>query len=46
MALFGPAAMSELSPLSGVERKLDFGVLKSGFDPQRASCHGVELGIR
>jgi len=27
--------MSELSPLSGVERKLDFGAVKSPFDPQR-----------
>jgi hypothetical protein len=25
--------MSDLGPVSGVERKLDFGVVKSGFDP-------------
>jgi hypothetical protein len=29
--------MSDLSPLSGVERKLDFGAVRSVFDPQRTS---------
>jgi hypothetical protein len=27
--------MSELSPLSGVKRKLDFGAVRSAFDPVR-----------
>jgi hypothetical protein len=26
--------MSDLSPLSGVERKLDFGAVRSVFDPK------------
>jgi hypothetical protein len=29
--------MSDLSLLSGVERKLDFGAVRSAFDPQRTS---------
>ena len=29
MALFGPRAMSDLSSLSGVKRKLDFGAVRS-----------------
>ena len=33
LAHFGPHAMSDLSPLSGVERKLDFGAVRSVFDP-------------
>jgi hypothetical protein len=37
MALFGHGAMSDLSPLSGVERKLDFGAVRSVFDPNRTS---------
>ena len=32
LALFGHGAMSELSPLSGVKRKLDFGVGRAAFD--------------
>ena len=31
VAHFGPHAMSDLSPLSGVERKLDFGAVRSVF---------------
>src|SRR6266404_723508 len=31
--LFGHGAMSDLSPLSGVKRKLDFGAVRSAFDP-------------
>src|SRR5947207_14545524 len=33
MALFGLGAMSDLSPLSGVKRKLDFGAVRAAFDP-------------
>ena len=33
MALFGHGAMSELSPFSVVERKLDFGAVRASFDP-------------
>jgi hypothetical protein len=35
MALFGHGAMSDLSPLSGVKRKSDFGAVRSEFDPER-----------
>src|SRR6478752_4641619 len=35
LALFGHALMSDLSPLSGEERKLDFEAARSAFDPQR-----------
>src|SRR5437773_3325661 len=35
MALFGLGAMSDLSPLSGVKRKLDFGAVRAAFDPKR-----------
>jgi hypothetical protein len=40
MALFGHGPMSDLSPLSGVERKSDLGAVRSEFDPQRtlAAC--------
>src|SRR6266566_836930 len=31
-ALFGHGAMSDLSPLSGVKRKLDFGAVRAAFD--------------
>jgi hypothetical protein len=31
--LFGHGAMSELSPLSDVMRKSDFGAVRSPFDP-------------
>src|SRR5436305_15033024 len=39
MALFGLGAMSDLSPLSGVKRKLDFGAVRAAFDPQRTFVH-------
>ncbi len=32
LALFGHGAMSDLSPLSGVKRKLDFGAVRAAFD--------------
>src|SRR5258705_4517172 len=32
--VFGHGTMSELSPLSGVKRKLDFGAVRAAFDPQ------------
>jgi hypothetical protein len=32
--------MSDLSPLSGVERKLNFGAFRSAFDPTRTSTVG------
>src|SRR6266404_9623873 len=32
-ALFGHGAMSDLSPLSGVKRKVDFGAVRAAFDP-------------
>ena len=32
LALFGHGEMSELSPLSGVKRKSDFGAVRSDFD--------------
>jgi hypothetical protein len=34
MAHLGHAVMSDLSPLSGEERKLDFGAARSAFDPK------------
>src|SRR5260221_7143246 len=34
LALFGHGAMSDLSPLSGVKRKLDFGAVRAAFDPE------------
>ena len=37
VALFGHGAMSELSPLSGVKLKSDFGAVRAAFDPKRAS---------
>jgi hypothetical protein len=33
LALFGHGPMSDLSPLSGEERKLDFGAVRSVDDP-------------
>ena len=30
--------MSNLSPLSGVKRKLDFGAVRAAFDPYRKSA--------
>jgi len=30
--------MSDLSPLSGVKRKLDFGAVRTGFDPTATSA--------
>jgi hypothetical protein len=33
LARNGHGAMSDLSPLSGVKRKLDFGAVRSAFDP-------------
>jgi hypothetical protein len=35
MARFGHAAMSELSPFSGVKLKSDFGAVRAPFDPWR-----------
>jgi len=35
LAPFGRGAMSELSPLSGAKRKLDFGAVRAAFDPER-----------
>src|SRR5260221_5669041 len=37
LARTGPGVMSDLSPLSGVERKLDFGAVRSPFDPTETS---------
>ena len=37
LALFGHGAMSDLSPLSGVKRKLDFGAVRAAFDPNQTS---------
>jgi hypothetical protein len=34
LALFGPHAMSDLSPISGVKRKSDFGANRSVDDPE------------
>ena len=36
LALFGHGAMSDVSPFSGEERKLDFGTVRSEFDPKAA----------
>jgi hypothetical protein len=41
MALFGHRAMSELSPLSGVKRKWDFGAVRAAFDPGRVETFFV-----
>jgi hypothetical protein len=35
LARNGPGAMSALSPLSRLKRKLDFGAVRSVFDPKR-----------
>src|SRR5882762_2296453 len=35
LALFGHGAMSDLSPLSGVEQRSDFGAVRTAFDPSR-----------
>jgi hypothetical protein len=35
--------MSELSPLSGAKRKLDFGAVRAAFDPQRKSAQRLQL---
>jgi hypothetical protein len=35
--------MSDLSPLSGVERKLDFGAVRSVDDPSRKSSPGFAV---
>jgi hypothetical protein len=40
MALFGHAAMSDLSPLSGVKRKLYLGAARSAYDPKATSAGG------
>jgi hypothetical protein len=37
LALFGHGGMSDLSPLSGVKRKLDFAAVRAAFDPERTS---------
>jgi hypothetical protein len=47
MALFGHGATSDLSPLSGVKRKLDYGAVRSAFDAvdgahsAASRCHRV-----
>jgi hypothetical protein len=41
LAHLGHAVMSDLSPLSGEERKLDFGAARSAFDPEA----DVSLGL-
>jgi len=42
MARNGHGAMSDLSPLSGVKRKLDFGAVRAAFDPYETSVdHGL-----
>src|SRR5439155_23728545 len=33
LVLFGLGAVSDLSPLSGVKRKSDFGAVRAAFDP-------------
>jgi hypothetical protein len=48
-ALFGHDQMSGLSPFSGVNRKSDFGAVRSAFDPsatfdQELQDHRVEPG--
>ena len=35
VALFGHGAMSDLSPLSGVEQRSDSGAVRTAFDPSR-----------
>ena len=42
MAHLGHGVMSDLSPLSGVERKLDFGAARSPLDPSR-TLHPIFL---
>src|SRR5258706_2407635 len=48
----GPPAVSDLSPLSGVKRKLDFGAVRAAFDPNRtwaicrtASAQSLSIGV-
>src|SRR5712672_3646716 len=45
LALFGHGPMSDLSPLSGVKRKSNFGAVRSVDDPQRTS-DPVNVGSR
>jgi hypothetical protein len=47
MARTGHGLMSDLSPLSGVERKLDFGVVRSAFDPKAdiSRVSGIQAAI-
>jgi hypothetical protein len=42
VALFGHDPMSDLSPLSGVKRKLDFGAVRAAFDPKETFKFGYE----
>jgi hypothetical protein len=35
--------MSDLSPLSGVKRKLDFGAVRAAFDPERTLRSSIFL---
>jgi hypothetical protein len=44
MALLGHGAVSELSPLSGVKQKLDFGAVRAAFDPLRKSRSRTKMG--
>jgi hypothetical protein len=37
--------MSDLSPLSGVKRKSDFGAVRSAFDPSR-TCAALNGGLQ
>jgi hypothetical protein len=50
LALFGHGAMSELSPLSEVERKSDIGAVRSVDDPegdiQRGRVESLLLCVR
>src|SRR5438874_3651641 len=43
LALFGHGAMSDLSPLSGEERKSNFGAVRSVFDPRL--CENSDVGL-
>jgi hypothetical protein len=42
-ALFGHGEMSELSPLSGVKLKSDFGAVRAAFDPKPTLAASKEI---
>jgi hypothetical protein len=46
LALFGSGATSDMSPLSGANRKWDFGATKTVVDPIQKSALSASLHVR